>query len=73
MMGARWLWFAVCVNGHEYSNFSGGADACYECEAPPAIEVICPHWALELEEPCDCEEVAKECFGEEVNEEVTTT
>ncbi len=38
-MGARWSWTAICENGHIYSNFSGGADPCYECDAQPVCEV----------------------------------
>lgn len=34
-MGVRWYWIAVCSNNHEYSNFSGGADACPECDETP--------------------------------------
>ena len=60
-MGARWLWYAVCPNGHEYDNFSGGADPCYECGEEPAVVVDCPHWATE--EPCNCRQVAKEAFS----------
>jgi len=39
-MGARWAWTAVCsgVEHHVYSNFSGGADDCYECGAEPEVE-----------------------------------
>ena len=51
-MGARWYWVAKCPNGHVYSNFSGGADDCYECGAEPEKVIDCPHWATD--EPCDC-------------------
>lgn len=34
-IGARWAWAAVCPRLHMYSNFSGGADPCYECGADP--------------------------------------
>jgi len=39
-MGARWAWTAVCSGPehHVYSNFSGGADDCYECGAEPEVE-----------------------------------
>ena len=39
-MGARWAWTAVCSGSghHVYSNFSGGADDCYECGAEPEVE-----------------------------------
>ena len=39
-MGARWAWTAVCSGPehHVYSNFSGGADDCYECGAKPEVE-----------------------------------
>ena len=39
-MGARWAWTAVCSGPehHIYSNFSGGADDCYECGAEPEVE-----------------------------------
>ena len=39
-MGARWAWTAVCSGSehHVYSNFSGGADDCYECGAEPERE-----------------------------------
>lgn len=39
-MGARWAWTAVCCGPehHVYSNFSGGADDCYECGAEPELE-----------------------------------
>lgn len=39
-MGARWAWTAVCSGPahHIYSNFSGGADDCYECGAEPECE-----------------------------------
>lgn len=58
-MGARWAWFAKCPDGHVYSGFSGGADDCYECRKPPAIEIECQHlW--DLTSPCNCrEEIAK--------------
>ena len=38
-MGARWAWTAVCSGPehHVYSNFSGGADDCYECGAEPEV------------------------------------
>lgn len=40
IMGARWAWTAVCSGPehHVYSNFSGGADDCYECGAEPEME-----------------------------------
>lgn len=53
-MGARWAWVAICEAGHVYSNFSGGADDCYECGKPPAREIQCPH--LWDDRPCDCKE-----------------
>lgn len=34
-MGARWAWEAICYNGHQYGNFSGGADECYTCGEGP--------------------------------------
>ena len=36
-MGARWAWEAICEKGHLYGNFSGGADDCYTCKAPPLV------------------------------------
>lgn len=55
-MGARWPWVAKCPEGHIYSNFSGGADDCYECGKEPEVETYCPHlW--DEEGRCDCAEV----------------
>lgn len=58
VMGARWAWWAKCPNGHIYSNFSGGADNCYECDLPPAVELDCQHWWKGYEN-CDCKEQIK--------------
>ena len=41
-MGARWAWHALCVNGHFFSNFSGGSDgACSECGTSAYVETEC--------------------------------
>lgn len=54
-MGARWAWFARCVNGHVYGNFSGGPDNCYECNGDPVESVDCEH--LYGDKPCNCRAV----------------
>lgn len=58
-MGARWAWWARCPSGHVYSNFSGGADDCYECDKEPVKVIDCHHWVNNYE-GCDCREQIKQ-------------
>ena len=59
-MGARWAWCAVCVNGHIFSNFSGGSDSCcYECEGDIVTETAC-----DAEPDGDCRPALKEAYEE---------
>lgn len=59
-MGARWLWYARCPNGHTYSNFSGSAEPCCECGMPPEWTLDCPHEMWDgAGDVCDCPERIK--------------
>ena len=60
-MGARWYWFALCENGHVYSNYSGGPDDCYFCEAPMMTSIDCQH---RTGEECDCEKLLRRVWDD---------